>query len=363
MVVARLVSRTNSIFMHSTESAGTPKSSGEHGAQTVAVCIGTYNQAQYLRECIESALAQTNPIQEIWVSDDASTDNTPQVMKEICKLRSTVHYYRQPKNLGIAGNLSWVLSQPATDFIVRLDSDDRLEPAYVATLVDLMRKYPRAGYAHCDIYEIDCRGAHARMRRLHRPAVYEGPEVAIRRNTTSYRVAGNIVLYRSAALKEANYYRSNVSWQYAEDWDLCLRIAILGWGNVHAAAPLARYRVWGDDKQGRFKRNMSGMECIIKVYRNTLEPVYIKRGWNTATIGKCMRRTALRYVDGIDSPLLTSAEREAYKALLRRLGDCSWLSVRIYLAERGLNPIFRFIAKAQIRSKDTIKSCLGLVKR
>ncbi len=195
VVVARMVSRTNSIFMHSTESAGTPKSSGEHGAQTVAVCIGTYNQAQYLRECIESALAQTNPIQEIWVSDDASTDNTPQVMKEICKLRSTVHYYRQPKNLGIAGNLSWVLSQPATDFIVRLDSDDRLEPAYVATLVDLMRKYPRAGYAHCDIYEIDCRGAHA-------PAcagyiglqVYEGPEVAIRRNTTSYRVAGE---YRS----------------------------------------------------------------------------------------------------------------------------------------------------------------------
>ena len=182
-------------------------------------------------------------------------------------------------------------------------------------------------------------------------------------NTTSYRVAGNIVLYRSAALKEANYYHSNASWQYAEDWDLCLRIAILRWGNVHAAAPLARYRVWGDIQQGRFKRNMSGIECIIKVYKNTLEPEYIKRGWNTAVIGKYMRRTALRYVDGIDSPLLTSAEREAYKVLLRRLGDCSRLSVRIYLAEWGLNPIFRFIARAQMRSKDTIKSCLRLVKR
>jgi len=363
MVVARLVSRTNSIFMHSTESAGTPKSSGEHGAQTVAVCIGTYNQAQYLRECIESALAQTNPIQEIWVSDDASADNTFEVMEEICRLYPTVHYYRQPRNLGIAGNLSWVLSQPATDFVVRLDSDDRLEPAFVATLADLMNTYPQAGYAHCNIYEIDGHGAQTRMRMLHRPAVYESPEVAIRRNTPSYRVAGNIVLYRSAALKEANYYHSNASWQYAEDWDLCLRIAILGWGNVHAAAPLARYRVWGDDKQGRFKRNMSGMECIIKVYKNTLEPEYIKRGWNTATIRKYMRRTALRYVDGIDSPFLTSAEREAYKAFLRRLGDSTWLSVRIYLAEQGLNPIFRFIARVQIGAKDTIKSCLTLVRR
>ena len=339
------------------------KPSGAHDVQTVSVCIGTYNQAQYLRECMESVFSQTYPVDEIWVSDDASTDKTDAVMEEICKLHSVVHYYRQPRNLGIAGNLSWVLSQPVTDFIVRLDSDDRLEPAFVATLVDLMNKYPRAGYAHCNICEIDVHGAHTRMRRLHRPAVYEGPEEAIRRNTPSYRVAGNIVLYRSAALKDANYYRSNVSWQYAEDWDLCLRIAILGWGNVHAAAPLARYRVWGDDKQGRFKRNMSGMECIIEVYKKTLEPEYIKRGWNTATIGKCMRRTALRYVDGIDSPFLTSAEREAYKALLRRLGDSTWLSVRIYLAERGLNPIFRFMVRAQIRSKDTIKSCLRLVKR
>ena len=68
--------------------------------QTVAVCIGTYNQAQYLRECIESALAQTYPIQEIWVSDDASTDNTPQVMEEICKLHPMVHYFGSPWNLG-----------------------------------------------------------------------------------------------------------------------------------------------------------------------------------------------------------------------------------------------------------------------
>ena len=297
------------------------------------------------------------------MSDDASTDDTPQVMEEICELHSTVHYYLQPRNLGIAGNLSWVLSQPATDLIVRLDSDDRLEPAFVATLADLMNKYPRAGYAHCNIYEIDGHGAHTRMRMLHRPAVYESPEEAIRRNTTSYRVAGNIVLYRSAALKEANYYLSNASWQYAEDWDLCLRIAILGWGNVHAAAPLARYRVWGDAQQGRFKRNISGMECIIKIYKNTVEPEYIKRGWNTATIGKCMRRTALRYVDGIDSPLLSSAQREAYKALLRKLGGCSWLSIRIYLAERGFNPLFRFVTRAKIKTKDMLKSCIYLVKR
>ncbi len=334
-----------------------------HRAQTVAVCIGTYNQAQYLRQCIESVVSQTHPIQEIWVSDDASTDNTPEVMEEICKVYSTVHYYRQLQNLGIAGNLSWVLSQPATDLVVRLDSDDRLEPAFVATLAILMNKYPQAGYAHCNIYEVDGHGAQTRIRRLHRLAAYESPEDAIRRNTASYRVAGNIVLYRSAALKEADYYRSNASWQYAEDWDLCLKIAILGWGNVHAADVLARYRVWGDDKQGRFKRNMSGMECIIKVYMNTLEPEYIRRGWSTAAIGKCMRRTALRYVDEIDSPLLTAAEREAYKALLLRLGDCSWLSVRIYLAELGLNPLFRFGAIAKIRTKDLVKSCLRLVKR
>lgn len=93
----------------------------------VAICIPTYNQAKYLLESVSSACGQTHPNVEVWVSDDASTDHTPQIMAELSHLPQ-VRYHRHPHNLGIAANNNWLLSQPKTEFIVRLDSDDILSP-------------------------------------------------------------------------------------------------------------------------------------------------------------------------------------------------------------------------------------------
>ena len=107
---------------------------------SVGICIGTYNQGQYLRGSIESALAQTYPIQEIWIADDGSTDDTRAIAEEYSARHANVHYHRHPENVGPARNLSWVLARPSTDLVVRLDSDDRLEPTYVEVLAGLMFK-------------------------------------------------------------------------------------------------------------------------------------------------------------------------------------------------------------------------------
>ena len=181
--------------MKTSPPVGTPKLLPAGKTLSVAVCIGTYNQARYLTECIESVLAQTYPIKEILVSDDASTDETPEVMEKLCKLYPTVRYYRQPVNLGIAENLSWALAQPSTDLIARVDSDDRLEPDFAATLVDLMARYPQAGYGHGDVYEIDSEGVTTRLRRLYRSAVSRGPRGIAEEGCAGYRVAANCILF------------------------------------------------------------------------------------------------------------------------------------------------------------------------
>jgi glycosyltransferase involved in cell wall biosynthesis len=308
-------------------------------------------------------LAQTYPIEEIWVSDDASSDDTAEVMAEICGRHSKVHYRRQSTNLGISANLSWVLSQPSTELTVRLDSDDTLLPGYVATLAPMMSKYPDAGYAHCDIVEVDGNGMQRRIRRLARHATFESSEEAIRRNTPAYRVAANCILYRTEVLRAANYYYPNVSWRSAEDWDLCLRIAGLGWGNVFVAKPLATYRVWDDAGQLRFKRVASEAAALIEIYGGTLATEYRKRGWDDAILRKSARKRALGFVNAIDSPLFSGAEREALKQLIRKLGDSPWLSMKIFLAEMGLGPLFRRITGARVKAKDIVKSCLRAVKR
>ena len=121
----------------------------------VSICIPTYNQAQYLQKSAESACQQTYPDVEVWVSDDASTDETPELMAELCRQFPQIRYHRHSQNLGIAANNNWLLSQPETEFIVRLDSDDLLSPSYVESLLEQLSAYPKAAYAHAAVQEID----------------------------------------------------------------------------------------------------------------------------------------------------------------------------------------------------------------
>jgi glycosyltransferase involved in cell wall biosynthesis len=329
---------------------------------SVAICIGTYNQCQYLRGSIESALAQSYPIQELWVADDASTDDTPAVMAEICKLYPHIRYYRQPKNLALPGNLSWLLSQPKTDLIVRLDSDDRLEPDYVAVLAELMRRYPQAGFAHCDVGELDKDNRRPRIRRLTRTKTYESSEEALRSNASGYRTAANCILYRAEALREVNYYVPNLDWRTCEDWDMCLRMAAAGWGNVYAPKVLSNYRVWDDAQGVRAKRKMSEVMTTIAIYKHTLIPEYQKRGWSIAPLTRNMRSKAVGFADAIDSPLFTEQDRIEYKALLHDLGESKSLVIAIALAELGMNPAVRWWARTRLRLKDAVKVILRAVR-
>jgi len=329
---------------------------------SVAICIGTYNQSQYLRASIESALAQTYPISEFWVADDASTDDTQAVMAEICREYPHIRFHSQPKNLALPGNLSWLLAQPKTDLIVRLDSDDRLEPNYVAVLAELMRQYPQAAFAHCDVGELDKANQRPRIRRLSRTKTFESGEEALRSNASGYRTAANCILYRAQALREVNYYIPNLDWRTCEDWDMVLRMAAKGWGNVYTPQVLSNYRVWDDAQNVRAKRKMSEVMTNIAIYKNTLIPEYRKRNWSIAPLERNMRSRAIAFADALDSPLFSAEDRVQYKALLRELYPSKALDFAIALADLGLNPLVRSWARTRIRTKDIVKVVLRAMR-
>src|SRR6516225_2096630 len=69
----------------------------------VSILVPAYNAAGYLREALDSLLAQTYENIEIILLDDASTDATPQVAAEYA---DRIQYIRQPRNLGIYENVN-----------------------------------------------------------------------------------------------------------------------------------------------------------------------------------------------------------------------------------------------------------------
>jgi GT2 family glycosyltransferase len=87
----------------------------------ISIIIPTYNGERFIREAIESVLAQDYPALEIIVVDDGSVDGTQQL---IDSLSADIRYYRQAQNRGPAAARNVGIRDAAGEFIAFLDVDD-----------------------------------------------------------------------------------------------------------------------------------------------------------------------------------------------------------------------------------------------
>jgi glycosyltransferase involved in cell wall biosynthesis len=99
---------------------------------TVSVVIPTFNCAPYIGEAIASLISQTRPPDDIVVVDDGSTDDTAVV---VARFGGRVRYLRQ-ENAGVSHARNRGLAEIASDWVMFLDADDRIEPTGLAALMD-----------------------------------------------------------------------------------------------------------------------------------------------------------------------------------------------------------------------------------
>ncbi|HEX3717549.1 MAG TPA: glycosyltransferase family 2 protein [Verrucomicrobiae bacterium] len=285
---------------------------------SVAICIPTYNQSSYLERAVLSALAQSVPC-EVWVSDDASSDDTPEVMRRLLSEHSRIKHIRHKQNLGLPGNPRWLVQQPLTEFVLRLDSDDELCPNYVHKVLSSMLAHQSAGYGHVAVREIDGNGRDRKLRLLARSDGFHNGDESLRASVTGYRVAANICLFRRVALQEVNYYR--IAAQYCDDWDLAVRLADAGWGNVYINEVLAKYRVWDTSDNVRSRRKLSEIEGCCRVIEDSLIPAFTRRDWSLAPIHKLRRKLAVGHAVCLRLNHFTKPEQNDLTRALCKLGD------------------------------------------
>lgn len=101
----------------------------------VSIVIPTYNGAPFLRQCIQSALAQTERDIEILIVDDASSDDTVRVAEMIARQDPRVRVVVNERNLGLVGNWNNALQHARGEWIKFLFQDDLLAPSCVERLV------------------------------------------------------------------------------------------------------------------------------------------------------------------------------------------------------------------------------------
>jgi hypothetical protein len=113
---------------------------------SVSVLITCFNYGAYVGQAIDSVLAQTYPATEIIVSDDASHDNSCEVVESYVSRGLGIRLLRNPHG-GMAANLNAAYRNCSGDVICLLDADDTFLPEKIEGVVKAFLAHPQAGFA------------------------------------------------------------------------------------------------------------------------------------------------------------------------------------------------------------------------
>lgn len=116
-----------------------------------SVVIPTYNRASFLEATLQTVFKQTYPHYEIIVVDNASTDNTEELLQPYIQ-HGRIRFIRHERNLERARSRNTGMSAARGDFVTLLDSDDFMYPNNLADAAEFAKSHPELKCFH-NLYE------------------------------------------------------------------------------------------------------------------------------------------------------------------------------------------------------------------
>lgn len=186
----------------------------------VSAVVPTYNREDVIERCLHSILRQSKPVDEIIVVDDASTDDTGQVVANLNHER--VEFVRHDENRGAAAARNTGIERASGEFILFLDSDDVLHPTAVEKLHEVLtQRYPSCAGAFAHYQQVDSEGKVDR--------VWNGTTGVVTKDELSEYLAIpgiSCSMIESNVLDAVNGFDERLF--LSEDADLAYRIADIG---------------------------------------------------------------------------------------------------------------------------------------
>src|SRR5689334_20921639 len=105
----------------------------------VTIVVPCHQQARFLREALESALAQTHPHIEVVVVDDAAPDGA---LAEAISVEFGVQFIRTRRTAGPGPARNAAIAGSEGHYVLPLDADDIVAPDYVARAVEILERSP-----------------------------------------------------------------------------------------------------------------------------------------------------------------------------------------------------------------------------
>ena len=113
----------------------------------VTVGLPVFNGAEHLAASLDCILGQTFRDLEILIFDNASTDETPQIVASYAARDPRIRYVRQPFNKGAIPNFGDVVRAAKSPYFLWRAADDLSEPNYIEALHGLLERHPEKNLA------------------------------------------------------------------------------------------------------------------------------------------------------------------------------------------------------------------------
>jgi len=167
----------------------------------ISFIVPCYNYARYLPDCLSSIFNQRGDFDfEVIAIDDASTDNTAEVLRSFSDPRLRVISHRI--NEGHVGTINEGLREARGEFIARIDPDDRYRSSFLSHVIEKFVAFPEVGLVYGDVSIIDDRGQITveRSDREHKGRDFKGNEL-VRLLERNFICAPSVIARRTAWLK------------------------------------------------------------------------------------------------------------------------------------------------------------------
>ena len=206
----------------------------------ISVILPVYNTEAYVREAVESILAQTFTDFECIIINDGSTDGSGAILCDLATQDTRIVLVERP-NDGLVSALNEGIERARADLIARMDADDVSMPERFALQHARMVQEPELAVLGSFFNIIDINSKFVQLYKF-LPLI---PTKAARFVEHRCPVHHPTVMMRRDAVLKAGGYRKAFS--HAEDYDLWLRMSELGYGFANLPQPLLNYRVHGDN--------------------------------------------------------------------------------------------------------------------
>jgi glycosyltransferase involved in cell wall biosynthesis len=202
----------------------------------VSVLLAVRNDVRFVGEAVASVLGQTLRDLELVVVDDASTDETPNVLASVDDDRLVL--LRNDERLGLAASLNRGLERATGRYVARLDADDVALPERLQRQVDRIQSRPRIAILGTAVADLD---EHGRRGQAH---VMPHGAIPLRWHALFSSPFFHPTVLVDRELLDAHGLRYDPSFLESEDYDLWTRLLAFADGD-NLPEPLVLKRVHG----------------------------------------------------------------------------------------------------------------------